>query len=61
LNEIVALHPILAGAPVSEMQRILSTDGVIVQFPEIGEVEANAEPHRPMKIAAIDWRMWMAF
>jgi hypothetical protein len=60
LDEVIALHPILAGAAIGKVQRVLRADGVIVQFPEIGEVKADAESYRPMEIATPDRSMRVA-
>src|SRR5271154_2197216 len=54
LDKIIALHPILMRGAVGEMSEGLLTRLVLLQLPEILEIHADLEAHRPVVILAID-------
>src|SRR5207253_7333130 len=52
LNEVIALHSILVTRPVGEMHEIRLTEFVLLQLPEIFQVEPLVEADRPIVILA---------
>ena len=54
LHEVVALHPILVRGAVGKVGERRLAELVILEPPEVSEVEPDAKPDRPVVRAAID-------
>src|SRR3954463_3334412 len=61
LHEVVPLHPVLTGAAVRKVQRILNARRALIELPEISEAQTHPKPDRPVKLAAANLCMGMAF
>jgi hypothetical protein len=54
LNEIVALHPILMRGAVGKMRESLLAKRVLLELPEILEVQPDTEADRPVVVFSAD-------
>jgi hypothetical protein len=52
LNKIVALHPILMSGAVGKMRKTRLTEFVLLELPEILQIETHVKTHRPVVVSA---------
>src|SRR4029077_15138838 len=53
-DKIVPLHAVLVRGPVSEVSEVLLAEAVLLQLPEIRQIQADVKADRPVIILALD-------